>query len=167
MQVLQAAGEKYILLELDTEALGGIASQAGFDLKIEETGRAWIVDLTAQERQSPLLLFDAADPGNLGWFSRCQFYVDGASGNVLQTPIAIANIRDRRGNLMPNGLRMHIAKEISARFKLPGRVAINEQMVYQVFYNLLHALQNVGVGLCGGPSVRALAGRGENVALRS
>ncbi len=167
MQVLQAAGEKYILLELEQEALGGIASQAGFDLKIEETQRVWIVDLTAQERQSPLLLFDAADPGNLGWFSRCQFYVDGASGNVLQTPIAIANIRDKRGNLLQNGLRMHISKELSANFKLPGRVAVNEQMIYQVFYNLLHALQNVGVGLCGGPSVRALAGRGENAALRS
>src|SRR5436190_15998793 len=77
MQVLQAGGEKYILLELETEALGGIASQAGFDLNLEETDRAWIVDLTAQERQSPLLLFDASDPGNLGWFSRCQFYVDG------------------------------------------------------------------------------------------
>ncbi|WP_031500151.1 hypothetical protein [Bryobacter aggregatus] len=167
MQVLQAGIEKYILLELDAEALGGIASQAGFDLHLEETNRAWIVDLTAQERQAPLLLFDASDPGNLGWFSRCQFYVDGASGNVLQTPIAIANLKDRRGNPSPNGLRMHIAKEISTKFKLPGRVAVNEQMIYQVFYNLLHALQNVGVGLCGGPSVRALAGRGENAALRS
>jgi len=167
MQLLQAGVEKYILLELDAEALGGIASQAGFDLRLEETSRAWIVDLTAQERQAPLLLFDASDPGNLGWFSRCQFYVDGASGNVLQTPIAIANIRDRRGNPSPNGLRMHIAKELNANFKLPGRAAVNEQMIYQVFYNLLHALQNVGVGLCGGPSVSALAGRGENVALRS
>jgi hypothetical protein len=167
MQVLQAAGEKYILLELEPEALGGIASQAGFDLRIEETPRALIVDLTAQNRQSPLLLFDAADPGNLGWFSRCQFYVDGASGNVLQTPIAIANLRDHRGQLLSNSLRMHISKEISARFKLPGRAAINEQIIYQVFYNFLHALQNVGVGLCGGPSVRALAGRGENAALRS
>jgi len=167
MQVLQAGPEKYILLELEPEALGGIASQAGFDLKMEERERAWIVDVTALDRPSPLLLFDASDPGNLGWFSRCQFYVDGASGNVLQTPIAIANLKDRRGNVTPNALRLHIAKEISARFKLPGRVAVNEQMIYQVFYNLLHALQNVGVGLCGGPSVRALAGRGENTALRS
>ncbi len=167
MQVLQAGPEKYILLELESEALGGIASQAGFDLKMEERERAWIVDVTALDRPSPLLLFDASDPGNLGWFSRCQFYVDGASGNVLQTPIAIANLKDRRGNVTPNALRLHIAKEISARFKLPGRVAVNEQMIYQVFYNLLHALQNVGVGLCGGPSVRALAGRGENTALRS
>lgn len=167
MQVLQAGPEKYILLELESEALGGIASQAGFDLKMEERERAWIVDVTALDRPSPLLLFDASDPGNLGWFSRCQFYVDGASGNVLQTPIAIANLKDRRGNVTPNALRLHIAKEISARFKLPGRVAVNEQMIYQVFYNLLHALQNVGVGLCGGPSVRALAGRGENTALRT
>lgn len=167
MQVLQAGGEKYILLELEPEAIGGIASQAGFDVQMEERARAWVVEVTAQDRQSPLLLFDASDPGNLGWFSRCQFYVDGASGNVLQTPLAIANVRDRRGNIVSNSLRLHIAKEISARFKLPGRVAVNEQMIYQVFYNLLHALQNVGVGLCGGPSVRALAGRGENAALRS
>ena len=74
MQVLQAGVDKYILLELEAEALGGIASQAGFELHLEETKRAWIVDLTAQERQAPLLLFDAADPGNLGWFSRCQWY---------------------------------------------------------------------------------------------
>ncbi|MFN7545494.1 MAG: hypothetical protein ACK5TN_22165 [Acidobacteriota bacterium] len=166
MQVLQAGGEKYILLELEPEAIGGIASQAGFEAQLEERERAWVIHITAQDRKTPLLLFDAADPGNLGWFSRCQFYVDGASGNVLQTPLAIANLRDRRGNLLSNGLRVHIAKEISVRFKLPGRIAVNEQMIYQVFYNLLHALQNVGVGLCGGPSVRALAGRGENTALR-
>lgn len=166
MQVLQAGAEKYILLEFEEEALGGIANQAGFEAKFEETPRSWIVELVAQERQSPLLLFDAADPGNLGWFSRCQFYVDGASGNVLQTPIAIANIRDRRGNVLPHCLRVHLAKELSVRFKLPGRVGINEQMVYQVFYNFLHALQNVGVGLCGGPSVVPLAGRGENASLR-
>jgi hypothetical protein len=167
MQVLQAAGEKYILLELDSEALENIAGQAGFEMQAKESDRAWTIDLTARERQSPLLLFDAADPGNLGWFSRCQFYVDGMTGNVLQTPLAISNLRDRRGHLLAHGFRLHISKEISARFKLPGRVAVNEQMIYQVFYNLLHALQNVGVGLCGGPSVKALAGRGENTALRS
>jgi hypothetical protein len=167
MQVLQAAGEKYILLELDTEALENIAGQAGFELNAQEGDRAWVLDLTARERQSPLLLFDAADPGNLGWFSRCQFYVDGMSGSVLQTPLAISNLRDRRGQVLAHGFRLHIAKEISVRFKLPGRVAVNEQMIYQVFYNLLHAMQNVGVGLCGGPSVKALAGRGENAALRS
>lgn len=121
----------------------------------------------ALDRQTPLLLFDAADPGNLGWFSRCQFYVDGASGVVLQTPISISNVRDRRGQIQLNALRLFITKEISARFKLPGRVAVNEQMIYQVFYNLLHALQNVGVGLCGGPGVKALAGRGEGAPPRS
>ncbi len=57
-----------------------------------------VLDLSADDRQSPLLLFDATDAGNLGWFSRCHFYVDGASGAVLQTPITIANQRDRSGH---------------------------------------------------------------------
>jgi hypothetical protein len=167
MQVLQAGAEKYILLELESEALEGIASQAGFSVKLDERQRAWVVEVMALDRQTPLLLFDAADPGNLGWFSRCQFYVDGASGVVLQTPMSVANVYDRRGQVQPNALRLYISKEISARFKLPGRVAVNEQMIYQVFYNLLHALQNVGVGLCGGPSVKPLAGRGEGAPPRS
>ena len=159
MQVLQAGSEKYILLELDSEVLNGIFNQAGYGVQVTERERAWVLDLTAIDRSGPLLLFDASDPGNLGWFSRCQFYVDGASGAVLQTPLAIANLRDRQGNVNPKGVRVHIVKELSVRFKLPGRVGINEQVIYQVLYNLLHALQNIGVGLCGGPSVKALAGR--------
>ena len=62
-------------------------------------------------RQSPLLLFDAADPANLGWFSRCQFYVDGASGAVLQTPIQLANQRDRAGHALPYAVRLQINKD--------------------------------------------------------
>ena len=83
MQVLEAGPHKYILLELDSELLGNIARQAGFEFKIDDQARVVSIDLTAQDRQAPLLLFDAADPGNLGWFSRCQFYVDGKSGSVL------------------------------------------------------------------------------------
>ena len=77
MQVLEAGTNKYLLLELDPEFIGNIARQAGFDFKIDDQGRVMSLDLAATERQAPLLLFDAADPGNLGWFSRCQFYVDG------------------------------------------------------------------------------------------
>ena len=167
MQVLQAGTEKYLLLELDQELIQNIASQASFECRIQESPRAFTVDVTAVDRQAPLLLFDAADPGNLGWFSRCQFYVDGASGAVLQTPIAIANLRDRGGAVVPHGIRVQIVKELPARFRLPGRQNVTEQVIYGVFYNLLHALQNVGVGLCGGPSVKALAGRGEHAGLRN
>ncbi len=80
MQVLEAGPNKYLLLELDPEFVGNIARQAGFDFKLDDQQRVLSLDLSAAERQAPLLLFDAADPGNLGWFSRCQFYVDGTSG---------------------------------------------------------------------------------------
>src|ERR1700731_3104887 len=100
MQVLQAGDHKLLLLELDPDFVANIAKQAGFEFKIEDTKRSLCLDLLAAGRQAPLLLFDAADPGNLGWFSRCQFYVDGSTGAVLQTPIALANQRDRTGRIM-------------------------------------------------------------------
>jgi hypothetical protein len=86
---------------------------------------------------------------------------------VLQTPIALANVYDRKGNLVLHALRVNIAKELPVRFKLPGRVGVSEQVMYQVLYNFLHALQNTGVGLCGGPSVKPLAGRQDLAAIRS
>ena len=82
MQILQAGRHKLMLLELDTEALENVARQAGFEFKLQDQSRRVLLDLSAEDRQAPLLLFDAADPGNLGWFSRCQFYVDGTSGTV-------------------------------------------------------------------------------------
>ena len=88
MQVLQAGEYKFLMLELDPEFVANIAKQAGFEYRIEENRRTLSLELLAPDRQAPLLLFDAADPGNLGWFSRCQFYVDGRNGSVLQTPIA-------------------------------------------------------------------------------
>ena len=102
MQVLQAGEHKLLLLELDPEFVANIAKQAGFEHKLSETARSMSLELVATDRQAPLLLFDAADPGNLGWFSRCQFYVDGSTGGVLQTPILLANQRDRTGRLLPN-----------------------------------------------------------------
>src|ERR671927_1916826 len=112
MQVLDAGSHKYLLLELDPEFIGNIARQAGFQFKIDDQRRVLSLDLAATDRQAPLLLFDAADPGNLGWFSRCQFYVDGRTGGVLQTPITVANQRDRSGHVLPNALRVQVAKEI-------------------------------------------------------
>ncbi|MFN3324999.1 MAG: hypothetical protein ACK5AZ_16000 [Bryobacteraceae bacterium] len=167
MQVLQAGQHKFLLLELDPEFVTNIAKQAGFEFRLQESDRGLTLDLTAADRQAPLLLFDAADPGNLGWFSRCQFYVDGNTGNVLQTPIALANLRDRSGRVLPNALRMQIMKELPVTFRLPGKQPVTEQMVYAVLYNLMNALLNVGVGVCGGAVVRPLAGRTEGIGARN
>ncbi|HLJ49784.1 MAG TPA: hypothetical protein VKU01_27410 [Bryobacteraceae bacterium] len=167
MQVLQAGEHKLLLLELDPDFISNIAKQAGFEFRLNETARNLSLDLVATERQAPLLLFDAADPGNLGWFSRCQFYVDGATGSVLQTPITIANQRDRSGRLQPRSLRLQIAKELPASFRLPGKQPVTEKMIYAVLYNLLNALMNSGVGVCGGNVVKPLAGRTESIGVRN
>ena len=167
MQVLQAGDHKFLLLELDPDFVANIAQQAGFEYKIEDTRRSLCLDLLAAGRQAPLLLFDAADPGNLGWFSRCQFYVDGKSGAVLQTPIFLANQKDRSGHTLPYSVRLQITKELPASFRLPGKQAVNEQLVYAVLYNLLNALLNTGVGVCGGCTVRPLAGRTETIGARN
>lgn len=167
MQVLQAGEHKLLLLELDSEFISGIAKQLGFEFRIDEASRSLMLDLSANDRQAPLLLFDAADPGNLGWFSRCQFYVDGTTGMVLQTPLSIANQRDRGGRTLPNAIRLRIAKEIPATFRMPGKQAVNEQLIYAVLYNFLNALMNVGVGVCGGNVVKPLAGRTETFGARN
>ena len=44
---------------------------------------------------------------------------------------------------------------------MPGRQPVSEQVVYAVLFNLLNALLNTGVGVCGGPIVKPLAGRSE------
>ncbi len=163
MQVLEAGSNKYLLLELDPESIGNIARQAGFEFRIDDQQRVLSLDLSATDRQAPLLLFDAADPGNLGWFSRCQFYVDGKSGSILQTPMSLANQRDRSGRTLPHAVRLQITKELPGTFRMPGRQAVSEQVVYQVLYNLLNALLNTGVGVCGGPTVKPLAGRTETI----
>lgn len=167
MQVLEAGTNKYLLLELDPEFIGNIARQAGFDFKIDDQGRVMSLDLAATEREAPLLLFDAADPGNLGWFSRCQFYVDGKSGAVLQTPLSLANQRDRTGRTLPHAVRVQIAKELPGTFRMPGRQPVSEQVIYAVLFNLLNALLNTGVGVCGGPTVKPLAGRTETVGTKN
>src|SRR5947199_6815651 len=138
MQVVVAGEHKFLLLELDADFVANIAKQAGFEYRIEDNRRSLCLDLLAAGRQAPLLLFDAADPGNLGWFSRCQFYVDGKTGAVLQTPISLANQRDRRGRTLANAVRIQIAKELPGNFRMPGRQPVNEQVVYAVLFNLLN-----------------------------
>ena len=167
MQVLEAGKNKYLLLELDPESIGTIARQVGFESKIDDRGRVLSVELSATDRQAPLLLFDAADPGNLGWFSRCQFYVDGKSGSVLQTPLWVANQKDRSGRTLNHAIRVQIAKELPGTFRMPGKQPVSEQVGYAVFFHLLTALLNTGVGVCGGPTVKPLAGRTETVGPRN
>ncbi|MBM3794091.1 MAG: hypothetical protein FJW31_08470 [Acidobacteria bacterium] len=162
MQILQAGEHKMLYLELDTGIVGDICKQMGLECEIRESKRALMVQANAPGRQAPLLLFDARDPGNLGWFARCQFYVDGHTANVLQTPISIANQKDPSGYVLPNAIRLQINKELPPSFRLPGRQPVSEQVVYSVFYNFLTALLNTGVALCGGSIVRPLAGRGES-----
>jgi hypothetical protein len=161
MQVLQAGSHKLLLLELDEEVVREITAQLGFECRVANDARTLTLDLDAPARQSPLLLFDAADPGNLGWFSRCQFYIDGKTAAVLQTPFTVANVRDGRGQPLPQALRVRIAKELPANFRLPGKNAVSEQTLYAVLFNFLNALLNGGVAVCGGGVVKPLAGRGD------
>lgn len=167
MQVVHAGQHKLIQLEFEADILTSIARQAGFECKLEDGKRALELELKASGRPGPLLLFDAADPGNLGWFSRCQFYIDGQTGLVLQTPITVANLRDRSGRALPDSIRVQLTKELPANFRLPGRNPVSEQMVYAVLLSFLNALMSTGVGVCGGPIVKPLAGRGETPGMRN
>jgi hypothetical protein len=167
MQVLQAGPHKLIYLELQPEMVASIARQAGFDTKAKDGQRTIQLDLSATGRQGPLLLFDAADPANLGWFSRCQFYVDGRTGAVMQTPITLANKRDRGGKLHLHSVRLAIAKELPASFRLPGKQPLTEQVFYHLLFNFLNALIKTGVAVCGIGSVQPLAGRTETVGPRN
>jgi len=167
MQVLQAGPHKLILLELDPELVLNVAKQAGFEVRAEESARALTLDLTAAGRQAPLLLFDAADPANLGWFSRCQFYVDGRTGQVMQTPLTLANQRDRLGQPQHASVRVRVTKELPSGYRLPGRQPVTEQVVYAILFNFLTALMKTGVAVCGTGVVQPLAGRSEGVGVRN
>ncbi|MCB1021979.1 MAG: hypothetical protein KDC27_18745, partial [Acidobacteria bacterium] len=95
---------------------------------------------------------------NLGWFSRCQFYVDGLTGAVLQTPLTVANCIEDDGRPALDRIRIALSTELPAGFRLPGRQNVSEQVVYALLYNLLTALRENGVAVCGNGSVRPLAG---------
>lgn len=159
MQVLQAGAQQLIYLELDPELVTTIAAQAGFECEVADGPRAMVLELSASSREGPLLLFDAADPANLGWFSRCQFYADGRTGMVLQTPFVLANTRDRSGRPVTSAIRLQILKELPVGFRMPGRQQVNEQVVYSALAALLMGLQKNGVAICGGPVLKPLAGR--------
>jgi len=163
MQVLQAGQHKFIYLELQPEMVASIARQAGFETKAKDSQRTIHLDLSAPAREGPLLLFDAADPSNLGWFSRCQFYVDGRTGSVMQTPMTLANKRDRSGKAHLNSVKLQICKELPANFRLPGNQPLTEQVFYHLFLNFLTALLKNGVAVCGAGAILPLAGRTETV----
>jgi hypothetical protein len=167
MQVLQAGRHKLIYLELQPEMVATIARQAGFEARARESQRAIQLELSAADKESRLLLFDAADPANLGWFSRCQFYVDGRSGAVMQTPMALGNKRDRSGHSHLTSVRLTIFKELPATFRLPGNQPLTETVFYNLFFNFLTALMRTGVAVCGSGSVQPLAGRTESVGSRN
>src|SRR5580692_3393993 len=157
MQVLQAGRHKLILLEIDSATVSAVAQQAGFETKLKESPRSILLDLMAEQRETPLLLFDASDPANLGWFSRCQYYVDGRTGGVMQTPMTVANKRDRAGRSVATSLRLRIAKELPASFRLPGKQPLTEQVFYMMLNNFLQALTRTGVAVCGGSIIQPLA----------
>ena len=142
--------------------VAGIARQAGFETKAKDSPRTIHLDLAAPVNQGPLLLFDAADPANLGWFSRCQFYVDGRTGSVMQTPMTLANKRDRGGKAHPNAVRLIISKELPATFRLPGNQPLTEQVFYNLLVGFLNALTQTGVAVCGSGAVEPLSGRTES-----
>jgi len=167
MQVLQAGTHKLIYLEIQPDMVASLAKQAGFETRTRDGQRSIQIDLNAPGRQAPLLLFDAADPANLGWFSRCQFYVDGRSGAVMQTPLSLANRRDRSGHLNRNGVLLSIAKELPVSFRLPGKQPLTEQVFYIMLVNFLNALTRTGVAVCGSGGVQPLAGRTETFGPRN
>jgi hypothetical protein len=79
----------------------------------------------------------------------------------MQTPISVANKRDRAGRSVANSLRLRIAKELPASFRLPGKQPLTEQVFYMMLNNFLQALTRTGVAVCGGTAVQPLAGRTE------
>ena len=166
MQVLQAGSQQLVFLELEPDLILRVAEQAGFMCKITDGPRALVAELAAEGREGPLLLFDAADPANLGWFSRCQYYVDGMSGSVLQTPFVLANVVDRGGRASSTAIRLQVIKELPVGFRLPGRQQVSEQLVYSVLASFLTALMQTGVAICGVGVVRPLAGRTEGAGAR-
>jgi hypothetical protein len=167
MQVLQAGQHKLIYLELQPEVVTSVARQAGFETRAKDSARSMQLDLTNADGDGPLLLFDAADPANLGWFSRCQFYVDGRTGAVMQTPLILANKRDRGGKAHRNSVRLVISKELPWTFRLPGKQTLTEQVFYVLLQNFLQALVRTGVAVCGAGVVQPTAGRSETIGSRN
>jgi hypothetical protein len=156
MRFLQAGNQKLVALEPEHEIIENLVVQAGFKCKLEEDDRRLLLELKVTA-STAIRLFDASDPANRAWFASCQFYVDGISGAVLQTPLTISNCCDRQGRVV-QGLRIALSKELPATFRLPGRQSVSERVVYALLYNFLLALTQSGVAICGKGGIRPLAG---------
>ena len=163
MQVLLAGDHKFLLLELDPDFVANIAKQAGFEYKIEDTKRSLCLDLLAADRQAPLLLFDAADPGQ--------------SGLVLALPVLCRRTirlraanshfgRQSEGSLRPHSAAFHPAPDRQGTARL---VSSSRQTAGERADGLRRSPQpaecafEYGVGVCGGPAVKPLAGRTETI----
>lgn len=157
MHYVEARGQRLVALEPDQATLHSLAEQAGYLCEIEESERQIVLELSPANSQEPLVLFDASDPANLGWFSRCQFYVDGLSGRILQTPLTLSNIRIGK-RVQPDRIQVALSTELPANFLLPGRRNVSEQVIYSLLFNLLTALRENGVAVCGKGSVEPLTG---------
>lgn len=157
MRYVQAGEQKLVALDPDHDTLRQLVQQAGFSCEIKQERRRISLEVRPLEASGPLLLFDARDPASLGWFSRCQFYVDSVSGVVLQTPLLVSNCFER-GELVRDKLRISLATELPAGFRLPGKRSLSEQVLYALLYNLLTALRETGVALCGSEGLRPLTG---------
>ncbi|MDE0627347.1 MAG: hypothetical protein OXH99_13180 [Bryobacterales bacterium] len=157
MRYLQAGEQQLVVLDPDNNTLRQLVHQAGYSCKIFPDRRRVKLEVTVLEGGGPLLLFDASDPSNLGWFSRCQFYVDSVSGVVLQTPLVVSNCFTD-GKLARDRVSISVATELPAEFRLPGKRGLTEQVVYALIYNLLTALRETGVALCGAFGIQPLTG---------
>lgn len=157
MRYVQAGEQQLVALDPDHDTLRQLVQQAGFSCEITEERRRISLEVRALDATGPLLLFDASDPANLGWFSRCQFYVDSISGVVLQTPLLMSNCFES-GKVVSDRVRISLATELPAGFRLPGKRSLTEQVMYALLYNLLTALRETGVALCGSSGIRPLAG---------
>ncbi len=157
MRFLQAGEQQLIALDPDRQIIRQLVQQAGFTCKITQEERRIVLEVRVQNSNESLLLFDALDSANLGWFSSCQFYVDGNSGVVLQTPLLLANYYDG-GKPAHDCVIVSFSTELPAKFRLPGKQNLSEQVVYTLLFNLLNALRDTGVAVCGRQGIRPLTG---------
>lgn len=158
MRYLQAGERRLLALDPDNDMLQHLVTQAGYTCEIVAERRRISIEVVTKESSGPLLLFDASESANRGWFSRCQFYVDSVSGVVLQTPLVLSNCFDG-DELKRDRLRISVSTELPAEFRMPGKRAMSEQVVYSLIYNLLTALRETGVALCGSTGLLPLSGK--------
>jgi len=144
---------KLLLLELDLDLVTTIAKQAGFEVKSEDTARSLVLDLNATGRQAPLLLFDAADQAKPRLFSRCQYYVEGRTGVIMQTPITLAISATATDARFPTQSPEN-RKRIALQFSAARKAGHHEQIIYALLQSVLGALTKTGIAVCGGPVVQ-------------